>query len=381
MASADGNRAPRDLRIVRPAHRGRTFDVYEAVLRGRPVAMKVPAAAPGADDAFTAVRAVGSISTVWNVDCAAGEHRAGTADAPPATAEDLLTDEFRRLAAIGRRWNHGDPEFLQCRLGDRGTLPALITSWHPGSTLAAMSRPSQRGLLPRMMLALWDALAAGTHGDLQPSNVVVAPARDRFALIDPGAMVRRRETDPTGPVTSSDSLVFVTNARHYPLLPPYARTLPLATRSGPREHWEAFVESVVAASGAGCTRAADEAQPPADARHAFPDPSAPPRGEPHPADLLAVGILYYEALTGTHPFAGADAGVPAWAALGARDGCVRRGDAAETLLATPVAPPSARDPAVRPEEDALAVALLTLDVGSRDRLMALGSAASIAANF
>lgn len=102
--------------------------------------------------------------------------------------------------------------------------------------------------------------------------------------------------------------------------------------------------------------------------------SAPQAGDPHPADLLAIGILYYRVLTGTHPF-GEGLAIPAWVGATSRDDAVDGVAGTAARLARGVEPPRSLA-SVRPGEEALALALLDLQVQGRARLMDLVYAAA-----
>ncbi|MFY0534319.1 hypothetical protein [Nannocystis pusilla] len=106
------------------------------------------------------------------------------------------------------------------------------------------------------------------------------------------------------------------------------------------------------------------------------------RDEPGPADLLAVGILYYEALTGEHPFHDEEFTEPGWlggVCLEGFRGSDTGFDAALYRLARPVVRPTARASDVHPDESALAMGLLELRVLDLDTLVALAYPAAAAA--
>jgi hypothetical protein len=87
-----------------------------------------------------------------------------------------------------------------------------VTPWHNGDAFGALERATQREMFPRMIPALWRALAAVPHGDLHPGQLIVNAARDRFVLIDPGVELFIDETLETG--DGDAELSFLTNHEH-----------------------------------------------------------------------------------------------------------------------------------------------------------------------
>lgn len=375
-------------RVVGMVHEGQRFDVLAVESEGRRLALKVPAPprARREEGATTlhAVRELGGVSTTWNVICEAGTTNAGDLLARheiEVTPEDLLLDELRRLGEAAPHWNHSALGLFRCELGARGEVPGLLMPWHPGPTLAAFPRRERRRLLPRMMPSLWDALAAGLHGDMHGSNLIIAPAEDRFSLIDPGALVLHHLPKYMAS-SGSDVLTFISNAEMYPVLPPYAITMPLSAGGGLRDHWESFVRSMTLSDLARPLQVTEHvilhAVSAAAGRFLMQLPR--PRGEPHASDLLAAGLLYYQALTGTHPLYDAVFTKPAWVELSCVDDRMHGAKRGSERLSRGITAPSRLDPSVQPAEDALAMALLDLRVPDRDRLQELSAAAALAAD-
>ncbi|AKT40570.1 hypothetical protein [Chondromyces crocatus] len=392
--------------VVRRVHVGERFEVLELEASGRRLALKIAAEHQQGMPPYRATRTVGTVSTIWSMISRAGilassswgalqlvdhggrpgsDAREGTSqpgevhETTTVTAEMLLTEEAQRIRDTEPHWNHQVLDLARCHLPDRAPALGLLMPWHPGVPLGTLPQRTQRRLLPRMMLSLWDALAAGLHGDLHDANVIVAPTEDRFALIDPGAMLLL--PPPPSPGPTSDILTFVCSPTMYPLLPPYAITRPLAEGDTLHDHWHSFVRSL----------SWDDIAVPLDASgdsiHILPSRGRylvqvpRTRGEPHPADLLAVGILYYRALTGAHPFFDARFTEPAWLSVMAWDSVISGDEPGRERVARPVVAPSERTlddgrGSVLPEEEALALALLDLEVPSRDRLLSLSAAAA-----
>ncbi len=369
-------------RVVERAYAGRCFDVYRLEAAGRSFALKVRAESPAADGpSYLAVRTLGGVSTVWNVACDAGHpvgetagRREFDAEWQPADADALLADEAQRLRAAGSAWGHHEVRLSRGDLPARPDLLGLVTSWQPGRPLVTLERAERRHFLADALPALWDALAIALHGDLHGSNVMVTPDGAGFSLIDAGAQVQRHRGS-TGPSSGADGLTFVTTAEAYPILPPYyCPDRPLAARGTLLEHWRSFVRSLTLSDQCPPFRAGANVVGHAVSTRSgrFLVRRAGPDGGPHPADLLALGILYYEALAGTHPFGGL--AIPAWADLTSLDDRVEGSPFTAAWLAHGVMPPSRVDPAVAPAEDALALALLDLQVPTRERLVELAEA-------
>ncbi|MBL0169552.1 MAG: hypothetical protein IPP90_02325 [Gemmatimonadaceae bacterium] len=360
-------------------HAGRYFDVYLLNAAGQLFALKVPLASPRSDDgAFVASRTLGGVSTVWNVTCTAGERAlAAAADQSaawptPVSSEELLRSEAQQLEAYGARWHAGFVSFRHQQIARYGSIPALVTSWQHGVQLDALTPNNQRALIPRLLPMLWRLLADTLHGDLHGSNLIVAPDQTSVALIDPGARVLRQR-GRAGASEGADALTFVTTPEVYPVLPPYY--LPHCSLSAGltlREHWEGFVRSMTLSDQARPFRAGTNVigRAMSRTRGRFLADEVTTAGEPHPADLLAIGVLYYQALTGRHPFAHAFS-IPAWAGLTTTDDRVDGGDALSEKMDSAVVVPSTLNAPVSPAEDALALALLDLQVTSYARMVDL----------
>ncbi|AKT41187.1 hypothetical protein [Chondromyces crocatus] len=380
------------MRLIRLIHAGTHFDVHEVEVGGRKLALKVPSdrampSGPGHENLFLASRVLGGATTDWDVRCHGGSLTRLMADNEVADVEDaegvgelLLRDEIRRLHAAAASWNHAALGLIRCEVGGRRGLPGLLMPLLEGAPLGSLPLPAQRRLLPRMIPALWDAIATVLHGDVEASNLLVAPVEDRFALIDPGALVLRHLPE-RGASRGSDVLTFITNVDTYPVLPPYAITPPLGEGATLRDHWHSFRESMTRSDFAppfkvGTT---DAGRWTSTRAGRFLVDVAVERGEPHPADLLAVGVMYYRALTGVHPLYEDELSRPGWLNLVSVDDALSGGEAMTARLDRGLRPPSSIDASVTPAEEALALALLDLQVPSQGHLRALCEGATAGA--
>lgn len=388
-------------------YRGTHFDVYRGWNGTRQVARKVPAD-HGANPAwFEAQVEVGGISTVWSLSFGTRgrtshddddltiveqlqRRRYGDA-ATPVSSADLLESEADTLERHGRAWGHE-----LCSFEPDSEQPVLETEWCPAVPLDSLVREQARALLPALLPALWDALVDRLHGDLSPSNLLVSPDGPRAFLIDPAAFVLRGKWYSLNAITSELHLDFVTTGSSYPLLPPwYASALALASGATLADHIHGFVRGLtlsrhappVAVGSSTVMHAVGPFGRPL--AHSFsleegaPDkngdislrgrihPSLQPAGEPHPADLLALGIALYGILTGRHPLGFDPDTPPAWVGLDSLDDQVEGADRLAALLERPIPAPSTLASDVTADEDRLALALLTLDIPDRDHLAEL----------
>lgn len=358
---------------VEHVHRGASFDVYRLLDREGAWAFKVPAEHAGVDEQaptrFTMSAKLGGVSTIWDLHSKLHAERPSSVDGERSELRAFLEDEAARIQSTDGAWNHEVRCLAEYELPRRGPSFGLCTRWFEGTPLGALPRAQQRALFPRMLPALWDALGAALHGDLHAGNLIIAS--DRFALIDPGAM-RTRSWGPAGPSSGGSALSFITHGASYPVLAPFCHALAPGARLA--DHWAALIASLTASHHYPPVRAGAHTM----MREVSGLPNlAPPRpdGRPLPADLLAAGILYYDLLTGRHPFPAAVAGGPAWASLQSLDDHVTGGEIGAACLASPPPPPRTIDPAVSQAEERLAMALLDLAVSSRAELEALASAA------
>ncbi len=270
---------------------------------------------------------------------------------------DLLEVEAGIIAATGKAWNHrslGVGRVLAQHSGG-GSDPrewsrALVLPRFDGFTLEAVEIGERALLFERMLPALWTALCASPHGDLNEANLIVGPDRSRFRLIDPGV----RKTGWWSAARTSWVLrdevwnaVFITTAANYPILFPVfsgddARRVAIPSQDKDRDepnevvrdlfHQDLFLDPAEAQQAL-WARAIQAGQsgvptPPANLFGLLEYHSAAfssgaigvqgthrrPAAQPTSADLLALGIMYYRALTGAEAFLGQTAllDAPAW---------------------------------------------------------------------
>jgi hypothetical protein len=268
---------------------------------------------------------------------------------------DLLEIEAQIIARTGKAWNHhtlgvgrvladnsyGGPD-------PREWSRALVMPHYDGFTLDTVDPGERAGLFERMLPALWTALCAAPHGDLSETNLMIDSDRSQFHLIDPGV----RKTGWWAAVRNSWVLrdevwnaVFITTPANYPILHPVfsgddARRALISSEHHDRDEPDRddrdlfnedlypdfeliqkyiqakatgkigvpiavgnlfdLMESLVAAFSLGYLGV--------QTRH------TKPAARPDPADLLALGIIYYRAFTGAEAFLGPTALLdkPAW---------------------------------------------------------------------
>jgi hypothetical protein len=359
---ADGTRG----RIAMEVHRGAIFRVYQATLDdGRVVALKVPAdhGASGGDalyGAFANLVFTRLFSVVGSVGRSAGALPAGA-----TLHAKLLEHEAARIVQSQGSWNHAVIHAGPTTWMHGDAVPSLVTPWLPGDALGALDVDVQCAMFPRMVPSLWDALAAAPHSDLHPGHLILAPARDRFALIDPGAAVYldQRRSSGDGDV----ALVFATNVEHYPVLPPYYASTRLGVR--PRAHFEAFLNSE-----GGFSMSIGP-----DADTTIPTMSAVNSilgGAPRAADLLALGVMYYRMLTRRHPFYEDEESLPAWYGVRINQGRGHAPPHALAMFERTIALPREIARSVSDAQQALCMALLGLTATTRAELTTLAHAAA-----
>jgi hypothetical protein len=351
-------------RLERRIATGALFEVYQAVLSdGRAVAIKIPAAQVdrGRTPMFGAYAEI-IFSRLHSVQ--GHVHRATLANPCDTTIQArLLAAEATRITASHPWWNHDVVYSGPAQLSRDKVVPALVTPWHNGHAFGALDRGTQREIFPKMIPALWRALAAAPHGDVHPGQFIVTAALDRFVLIDPGVELFVDERHATG--DGHSELSFLTNHEHYPVVPPYyASTFAAAHR---RRHFRSFIGT---SSGFEVPIGphASAVGPVIPAVH---DGSAP-----RVADLLALGVVYYRVLTGQHPFYDGQYRYPAWYDVTMCEGRTEPRPEALAMLAREVVAPRALAEDVTAGEEALCCAMLELSAVDRASLLRLSREAT-----
>jgi hypothetical protein len=359
---ADGTRG----QVAMEVHRGAIFRVYQATLDdGRVVALKVPADhGTSASDVLYGAFANLVFTRLFSVVGSIGRSTS-TLPATVALHAKLLEQEAARIVQSQGYWNHAVIRVGQTTWKHGDAQPSLMTPWLPGDALGALEVEVQCAMFPRMVPSLWDALAAAPHGDLHPGHLILAPARDRFALIDPGATVYIDQRRSTG--DGDVALVFATNLEHYPVLPPYYASTRLGIR--PRAHFEAFLSSEGGFSMS-IGPDADSTVPPMSAVNSILGDA------PRATDLLALGIMYYRMLTRRHPFYEDEATLPAWYGVSINQGRGHATSQALAMLGRDIVPPREIERSVSDAQQALCMALLELSANTRADLAYLAHAAA-----
>lgn len=353
-------------RVTMEVHRGAIFRVYQAMLDdGRVVALKVPADGDtSAGDALYGAFANIIFTRLFSIVGSVGG-AAGTLPASVALHGKLLEQEAARIVQSQGYWNHAVIHAGQTIWKHGDAQPSLVTPWFLGDALGALEVDVQRAMFPRMVPSLWDALAAAPHGDLHPGHLIVAPARDRFALIDPGAAVYIDQRRDTG--DGDVALVFATNLEHYPLLPPYYASTRLGVRS--RAHFASFLNSEGGFS-ISIGPDADTTVP------TISDVNSIQGNAPRATDLLALGVMYYRMLTRRHPFYADEETSPAWYRVRIHQGRGHAPPHALAMLERGIAPPREIERSVSDAQQALCMALLDLTANTRAELVSLAHAAA-----
>jgi hypothetical protein len=172
-------------------------------------------------------------------------------------------------------------------------MRCLVAPWCDGQSFASLAVAEQRRAFPRMLPALWRALAVCPHGDLKPDAFLLDPA-GFFRVLDPGVSIGgpyQRRAQPGG--LDFHSRLFTTNAAHYALaLPEHGPKAPQLRACG------GGLEHVL------------ETQHTFGYLDAIARPSDP--HEPALADVLALGALYFQILTGESLATALELEAPLW---------------------------------------------------------------------
>jgi hypothetical protein len=259
-------RSSRGVRFgVQLIRRGPLFDVFRDGAR----CIKRPSSVPRAER-LAALAVIRTDSNETNIFGARRFGWYGDGEVPgDSYFETLLVAEQRVIERAAGEWNHP---------GARFEGGALVMPWCDALDFAGLSPDEQRRCFPRMLPALWTALAFCPHGDLKP-DAFLLEAGGWFRILDPGVSVAgpaRRRTSPGG--FDLQSALMTSNGAHYPLLPPEHGPDAPRQRAGPP-----LVELLP------LTRLTLFGPPPEVATGRGDSPSA--------ADALALGAIYFALLT------------------------------------------------------------------------------------
>jgi molecular chaperone DnaK len=178
-------------------------------------------------------------------------------------------------------------------LGSNRFMPVMLMPYYAAMHLSAFSLQDQRELFPNILPSLWDALCVMTHGDLSLDNILINKADNIFHLIDPAVLLSSRSLGEG--LYANDFSIFTTNAANYPLISPFEKKQ--QDHQEKHSDLEAYLEYYFFNNIM-------------DHQHNL--PSRPlslakhfrltTQTSPHPADLLALGLIYYRLLTGDELF-------------------------------------------------------------------------------
>lgn len=364
--------------------------VYRGEHEGVSLALKTARRAPMANGALCSSTFTGFETSLWG-----GETGLCNGPIDRAIVDRLLAIEAERIRHTDARWNHSvyalgvwDPHVRLHRWGGGGdddpasrSQLVLATPWWDGAPFDTVPIAEQRALFPSMLPALWDALCASAHGDLSPSNVLLAADRSRFALIDPCVAIRshRASEDDRALGWFDSTTLFTTNAAHYPIVPPLV--------DEQRAAWSPTAPTAPAArSVQAAPRSLLEVLDAYTKLALFRDPSvrverSARRTRPDTADMLALGLWYLRVLGGASLDRLEIPRVPAWCGT-----CGEHGRSAATSLADArpgVERLAALDAAavgsgVSDAEAALVRSLLACTIDGRATLVRLATAAVLA---
>lgn len=382
--------------LVQAMYRGKMFDLFEVRSANKSYCLKSPARSPRVDlveEPTYLSRATGVETSLWGGDTSKGLKQVTS---QPDILNALLTLEAEKIRRTKGAWNHHvvatgiwDGEDDDWKLGDPLT-PArfqqgLLMPYYDGNTFSHLPQEEQRMMWPRMLSSMWRALVESDHGDLSPDNIILGTRR--FVLIDPGVQMLSSTSSDSSAADNlnytDQALLFTCTPRYYPLLPPaYQAPAFLGNTPSVADHlrWLAALsrESALGPVIAGVLPHTTANQTAELQREVLPEgikEQENPWPKPGPADLMAVGIIYYEILSGQHPFADfLPTGAPLWEGSYGEAGYEAANQYEHFLTlwqSQKLFPPSHYKSDVSPEEDQLAMGLLQLKVNSHVELMAL----------
>jgi hypothetical protein len=306
---------------VTALHEGFTFDLFRATLRGEPVCLKMPAGAmryevprmvqdwslPAEGETRERRKTILYFSSYETRVNVGSEVYGGTKPLNRCDAQDaalILSQEMEILRSTQGAWNHAPVGMGACvawnepprprakSAANSWLAPVAVTPFHDAAALETLPAETRRGLFPRTLPALWDALCVRPHGDLSEGNILMAADEQRFMLIDPGVFIGAE---------SAGRNLFTTNPWNYPVLFPHEHaifgnwlgemTLRELSALSRGEAWRLRHAWEGREIGIGDTRA---------------------RTRPTAADLMALGLMYYRILTGEELSDALGLTEPAW---------------------------------------------------------------------
>lgn len=194
-------------------------------------------------------------------------------------------------------------------------LPIMLMPYHSAIPLSQLSRIEQRKLFPRILPSLWDALCVMHHGDLSQSNILMNTRKSIFHLIDPGVVLSSTAHDS---LYANNQSLFTTNAANYPLIRPFQNMPKIANQEikSVGHSLQENIKILVPSLAFDCLQCGDFGIYDLSSRTLSWTEYAVQVNlttAPHPADLLALGIIYYRILTGNELFLKPDImEKPAW---------------------------------------------------------------------
>ena len=370
-----------------PIRRGAAWELWAGTLvSGEKVWCKTPQDQPGADGLFEG-HMLGEVREARVTGHTLPLQADALADMPAlllALEAELLRQTQgawnNRVLALGAWDLHW---FMQPYLateadGRAARRPVLVTARPRGVRFSALSPERQRALFPTLLPALWMSLSAAPHGALCADAIVYDDQRGRFTLTDPSVTwwTRRpmlRDLDQAYPEAGHDDrYVFWTVPAAYPLLPPQCG-LPLR-----RDWWLGdYLDHLLRGPdlrfyGPLLSCATFRQAPPQDPGEA----RAP--SLPSAADLLALGVMYFQILTGRHPLPRL-AERPAWSGPFADAADGHFAAAVRLLIQQQHLPRASAFADVSPEEDELCMTLLNLHLAEGEATLRRVAAAALAA--
>lgn len=295
-----------EARVRRALQEGPDNLVLRADLGGRDVVIKTPLPVDptGLGEVLDGIY----FGTLWTHYTALGGSPALGLHAAEWRA--LVADEVRRLKRNGPHWNidwaeAGTTDLLhragvnesRRQLTEPASIappdwPCLILPHYDGTTLADIPADERPSLFRRMLPALWHALSGRHHGDLTPANLLLAPDRSLFRILDPAAAVHGHGRESW--------LLFAANPIYYPLIFPLAapddarRLMAVCNQRAPEEPRRGTVpEYVQAATGFATLRMARKRGGTEPVAHL-----AEESGRPSGADMQALGLILLHLATG-----------------------------------------------------------------------------------